>query len=329
MLAQGELPVALAHMLAHNTPMLAASDLPVALAHLRAADPHLAALLDAAPCTLDRFTTPPSGSAFAHLARTIVGQQLHDAAAHAIHERVLRATAPAGGTAELSPAELLAAPEAELRAAGLSAAKLRALRDLAARFVDGRLCEQRIRLAADDAALRAELTAVVGVGPWTVDMFFIFSLRRPDVLPVGDLAVRKGFLQTYGGGASGGGASGGGGGGGKRKLPSAARMLALAEAWRPYRSIGAALMWHAHAVGANGQAVARPPSASALCSPSHPTRSSPSSSLLCSPSNPTSRPTFSSPPPKQQARAGEDAAALRAPARRARAHRPRSGRSLR
>lgn len=226
-------------------------DLAAAIAHIREADPRLRALLDASPCSFARLATPAPGTAFSQLARTIVGQQLHDKAAEAIYLRVAAAAAGAGAAStELTPAALLAAPDAALLAAGLSRAKLRALRDLAGRFADARLSERMLAHLADDAQLAAALTQVVGVGAWTVHMFLIFSLKRLDVLPTGDLAVRKGFLQVYGAGGAGGSSvveaaprlpRGKGGGG----LPSAAQMEAIAERWRPFRSLGACLMWHA------------------------------------------------------------------------------------
>ncbi|KAJ1625890.1 DNA glycosylase [Pavlovales sp. CCMP2436] len=260
---------------------LTAELLPVALAHLRAADPQLAVLLDASPtCSFARLTAPAAGSAFSQLCKRVVAQQLSGASSRTIFARVVAACAVYAGTdcgGELSPASLLGTADAELRAAGLSAAKLRALKDLAAHFADGRLSEEAVSDAAllDDEQLERALTAVVGIGPWTCHMFMLFWLKRCDVLPVGDLAVRKGFLAIYGERALGlppvkrrkaevsmaegadTAAEAGpaktprGTGKGKaadRRLPSVAQMEEIAECWRPFRSLGTFLMYHSLSV---------------------------------------------------------------------------------
>ncbi|KAG8462727.1 hypothetical protein KFE25_004703 [Diacronema lutheri] len=266
-----------------------AATISAAIAHLRAADARLAALLDASPCGFDRLAAPARGSAFTQLARTIVSQQLGVAAAGAIFARVraavgasaaiavatVAAAAAADDEEDISPAVLLATPEPALLAAGLSRAKLRALRDLAARFSDGRLSEALVASAHDDAALAAALTAVVGVGAWTVDMFLIFALKRPDVLPTGDLAVRKGMLALYGCRARGGGGGGGGGARAARELPSAAAMIEIAESWRPYRTFGAYLMWHAQGTSQKSTlAAAAAAAAAGAAAPATPVRPS-------------------------------------------------------
>jgi DNA-3-methyladenine glycosylase II len=116
-----------------------------------------------------------------------------------------------------------------LRAAGLSTAKTAALRDLAARTLDGTVPSlSRVRRMEDEEIV-ARLTAVRGIGRWTVEMFLIFKLGRPDVLPLGDLGVRKGFGRTFG----------------KRKLPEPTVMSRRGERWRPYRSVASWYLWRA------------------------------------------------------------------------------------
>ncbi|MCA9674088.1 MAG: DNA-3-methyladenine glycosylase 2 family protein, partial [Myxococcales bacterium] len=117
-------------------------------------------------------------------------------------------------------------PVARLRTAGVSGAKAAALHDLAAHFDDGRLRPRRL-LAAGDDDVRAALLPVRGIGPWSIDMFLIFALGRPDILPVGDLGVRRGMQRHFR----------------LRGLPDEARMTRLAAPWRPFRSVGAWYMW--------------------------------------------------------------------------------------
>ena len=190
---------------------------------LAAADPVLARLFEAAgPFTLEvrRMNNP-----FEALARNIVYQQLHANAAAAIHGRVL---ALFGGEG-LTPGGVLAAPEESLRGAGLSAAKLAALRDLAAKTLDGTVPPlARLRRMGDEEMI-GRLTRVRGVGRWTVEMLLMFRLGRPDVLPVGDFAVRKGFMVAYG----------------LEEMPKPKALELHAEAWRPYRSVASWYMWRA------------------------------------------------------------------------------------
>jgi DNA-3-methyladenine glycosylase II len=130
----------------------------------------------------------------------------------------------------LHPAAVLATPHEALCGAGLSRAKASYLHDLAAHFADGRLSNAAIA-GMGAPALRTALTAVRGLGPWSVDMFTMFHLGLPDVLPVGDLGVRRGMQALYG----------------LRDLPSPAQMEAVAERWRPWRSVGAYYMWRVEA----------------------------------------------------------------------------------
>jgi len=154
--------------------------------------------------------------------RAIVGQQLSTKAARTIYERLIALfdqRAPA-------PEELLGVEQDELRSVGLSRAKASYLRSLAQHVVDGELELDRLRDLEDDE-VTAQLTAVKGLGRWTADMFLIFHLGRPDVLPVGDLGVRRGAQLAYG----------------LDELPGVAQLTALAEPWRPYRSLAALYLW--------------------------------------------------------------------------------------
>jgi DNA-3-methyladenine glycosylase II len=113
-----------------------------------------------------------------------------------------------------------------LRGAGLSGAKVAAIKDLAQHVVDKKLVPARLPAASDDE-IAAMLLPVRGIGRWSVDMFLMFALARPDVLPVGDLGIRKGMQRHFR----------------LRKLPEAAKMTKLAAPWRPYRSVAAWYMW--------------------------------------------------------------------------------------
>jgi DNA-3-methyladenine glycosylase II len=188
----------------------ASPDGTAALAHLRAADPVLAGLLDEhGPPELGRDSSRPApGDHYAALVRSIVGQQLSVLAARSIYRRLLEHF---GGHAP-GPEEVLAADPDEMRlAAGLSRAKTTFLRldDL------------------PDEEVMAELVAVKGIGEWSAHMFLMFQLERPDVLAVGDLGIRRAVERAYALDA----------------LPTAAEITALAEPWRPYRTIACRILW--------------------------------------------------------------------------------------
>ncbi len=157
---------------------------------------------------------------FSALLMPIVSQQLSTRAAEAIGRR-LCALLPAQGRA----AAYLELGEAQVRAAGLSGAKYRALLDLAERVLNGQLPSLRACADLDDQAVEACLIRVRGVGPWTAQMFLMFALGRPDVLPLGDLGVRKGLAVMLG----------------EAEIPPSEVLRERAEAWRPYRSVVA---WH-------------------------------------------------------------------------------------
>lgn len=167
----------------------------------------------------------PAQTLFAALARSIVYQQLSGKAAATIHGRVLGLFP----RRRITPAALLALRDAQLRGAGLSAAKTAAIRDLAVKTLDGTVPTlPRVRRMPDDEIIE-RLTQVRGIGRWTVEMLLIFRLGRPDVLPVTDLGVRKGFAVTYG----------------LEELPAAEELTTRAERWRPFRSVASWYMWRA------------------------------------------------------------------------------------
>lgn len=212
---------------------LTVDTLQVACTHLAAADERLAPLI-AAHGVPERLLAKGPG-AFATLSKSICFQQLATSAAAVIFGRVLAAC----GCAEagiLIPAAVAAAPADALTGAGLSGRKAAYLHDLARHFEEGLLSDAAID-GMTQAQLHAALTAVKGLGPWSVDMFAMFHLGLPDVLPVGDLGVRKGMAAAYG----------------LRDLPGPAEMARVAEAWRPYRSVGSYYMWRVETVKGGGK----------------------------------------------------------------------------
>jgi methylated-DNA-[protein]-cysteine S-methyltransferase len=196
-----------------------------ALRDLRASDATLAALIDdVGPLRIEIKST---GSVFGALAEAIVYQQLTGKAAATIYGRVcaLFPRAKNGFT----PAHILAASDEALRGAGLSRAKVAALRDLSEKTLSGELPTlARIR-RMDDAAIIESLTVVRGIGRWTVEMLLIFRLARPDVLPVDDFGVRKGYAIAFG----------------RRDLPSAKDLARYGERWKPWRSVASWYLWRA------------------------------------------------------------------------------------
>ncbi len=190
----------------------------IGVSHLREADPRLAAIIKrVGACTLR-----PRGQIYQSLFRSVLYQQLAGNAAAAIERRV---KACFGGITP-PPAEFLAANTDALRAAGLSRQKLAYLCDLAAHFADGRLNARRLARLGDDDLIGA-VTTVHGIGEWTAHMLLIFSLGRPDVLPVGDYGVRKGVQRLYR----------------LHELPKPDKMERIAAPWRPYRSLASWYLW--------------------------------------------------------------------------------------
>jgi DNA-3-methyladenine glycosylase II len=211
---------------------------PTEVEALRAADPVLARLIDGLPpVDLAVWRARWSLDAFGSLARAIVGQQIANAAAAAIFGRLQ------GLIGDRDPATAIAsASDAELRAVGLSGAKMASLRDLATRTLDGRLRLDRVGDMTDDEA-RAQLTAVRGIGPWTADLFLLGQLGRPDVLPAGDLGIRRAVQAAYG----------------LDGLPSEKEVREIGEAWRPYRSLATAYLYGSlRDAGPRGPKVLRP-----------------------------------------------------------------------
>ena len=234
-------------------------DSAAAIAHLTAADPKLGRLIQrAGPFTL---RVASAQSPFEALVESIVYQQLHGKAAATIHRRLLESFAPvptlevSGTGAHPTPQQILDCPNAQLRAAGLSANKALALRDLAAKTLDGTVPTlSRIRRMSDEAIVD-HLTQVRGIGRWTVEMLLIFRLGRPDVLPVSDYGVRKGFVLTFTGlkpFADGKPAKVP-----PADLPTPAEMERRAKKWAPWRSIASWYLWRACDL-ANGTLTPRP-----------------------------------------------------------------------
>lgn len=186
--------------------------------HLGRRDPVMKELIAA----VGRCTLEPGGDPFALLVRAIVSQLISTKAARTISGRVEAAAGQAG----ICPEAMLRLGEPGLRPLGLSAAKARAILDLAARASDGRLPPGRLGEMTDEEIFEC-LTAVRGIGVWTAEMFLIFGLGRPDVLPVGDLGLRAGVKDRYG----------------LEELPGALRVREIAEPWRPYRSIATWYLW--------------------------------------------------------------------------------------
>jgi DNA-3-methyladenine glycosylase II len=157
------------------------------------------------------------------LVRSITGQQLSVSAARAIYGRL---TDRFGGRPP-TPAEILADdPEALRAAAGLSRAKVAYLRSLAEHVLDGELELERLDELPDERVVE-ELVAVKGLGLWTAQMFLMFHLERPDVLPVGDLGIRRAIERAYG----------------LEGLPAPAEMELIAEPWRPHRTVACRFLW--------------------------------------------------------------------------------------
>lgn len=193
--------------------------------HLRRADPVMARLIDeyGGPLPAERDARGRPEDLYGALVRSIAGQQLSVKAARAIYGRL---TDRFGGRTP-TPEEILADdPEALRAAAGFSRAKVAYLRSLAEHVLAHDLELERFTELPDDVVI-AELTAVKGIGEWTAQMFLMFTLHRPDVLPLGDLGVRNAAVAAYG----------------LAKAPPPAELSALAEPWRPYRTRASLYLW--------------------------------------------------------------------------------------
>lgn len=189
-----------------------------AIRHLKTADPVLGRLIEEiGPYRIEY--SPPS---YQTLAKAIVLQQLSGKVAARIFGRLLAAA----GDSELTPERLLALDPAHLRHLGLSRQKIAYLRDVAQRIGAGELDLQALEHMPDEEVVR-RLTAIRGIGLWTAQMFLIFALRRPDVMPSMDLGIRAAVQKAYG----------------LERLPTVREVDALAERWRPYRSVASWYLW--------------------------------------------------------------------------------------
>jgi DNA-3-methyladenine glycosylase II len=160
---------------------------------------------------------------FQALVRAIIFQQLAGRAALAIYERFVKVI---GSGRFPTPAQVIAASDEDLRSAGLSRGKMAYIRDLARHVLDGSLNFRRFT-RIDDEEIIADLVRVRGIGRWTAEMFLMFNLRRPDVLPVDDLGFRSAVAKAYG----------------LTRLPAAKELKLMAERWRPYRSAAVWYFW--------------------------------------------------------------------------------------
>ena len=195
-----------------------------AIDHLIRSDPRFAALIK----SVRRFDVVASELVrpFDALAESIAYQQLSGKAAATIWGRV-RALYPKRKC--LDPALVLKTPDKKLRACGLSGSKTAALKDLAAKTLDGTVPGRRELVRMSDEEIIERLTKVRGIGRWTVEMLLLFELGRLDVWPVADYGVQKGFAKTFG----------------RRKLPTPKQFMKIGEKWRPYRSVAAWYFWRA------------------------------------------------------------------------------------
>ena len=211
-----------------------------ARSHLRSADPVLARLIDDRPAFDPRawIAQLPPMDLYGALLFQVTGQQLSVAATR---RTLARIEALFGGHLP-APAELLGVDPGKLREAGLSWRKIGTLRDLAERLTDGRLNQDALSKLPDDEVI-AELTTIPGIGPWTVQGAMLIALQREDVVLPGDLALRKAVQAAYG----------------LDHLPSQQEVLAIAEKWRPYRSLATSYLF-----SAAFEAASAPPA------PSHP-----------------------------------------------------------
>jgi DNA-3-methyladenine glycosylase II len=192
--------------------------------HLAATDPRMAALI----ARSTRYNVKPNGLVrpFDALAESIAYQQLSGKAAATIWGRV-RALYPR--RKYLDPKLVLATPDRKLRAAGLSRSKVAAIKDLAAKTIDGTVPSARALASMSDEEIIERLIQVRGIGRWTVEMLLLFDLGRPDVWPVHDYGVQKGFAKTFG----------------KRKLPKPKQLLKHGKKFAPHRSVAAWYFWRA------------------------------------------------------------------------------------
>jgi DNA-3-methyladenine glycosylase II len=186
--------------------------------HLRKADPILAAAIRAA----GPWRLKPGRNHFHALARAIVAQQISGHAARTIWSRVIALSAPE----RFSAVAVMRLSDDQLRQAGLSPQKLRYMRDLCSRIIDGRLHLPKLGRMSDERIIE-ELTAVMGIGTWTAQMFLMFSLGRVDVFAPDDLGLRSAIRKLYG----------------LTEMPDRVTCHSIAERWQPYRTIASWYLW--------------------------------------------------------------------------------------
>jgi 3-methyladenine DNA glycosylase/8-oxoguanine DNA glycosylase len=200
-------------------------DLATACAHVAKRDRTLARLIrEVGPCELQ---ISAKQSPYEALAESIVYQQLSGKAAASIYARFCKLF---GSRRCPRPERVVESSVEQLRTAGLSRTKAEALRDLARHALDGTIPTRARAERLSDAEIVERLTEVRGVGRWTVEMFLIFTLGRPDVLPLDDYGVRKGFAQTFG----------------RRILPRPKELSGHGERWRPFRTVASWYLWRAN-----------------------------------------------------------------------------------
>ncbi len=197
-----------------------------ALIHLKAADPILCRVIEEVGPYGIKYLDP----GFEALVKAIVLQQLSGKVASVLFRRLVEA---AGG-APLDPQAVLKLRPARMRALGLSTRKTEYIRDVARRIVRGRLDLESLAMMPDDGVLEA-LTAIRGIGPWTVHMFLIFALRRLDVMPSGDLGIRAAVRKVYG----------------LERLPTPREVDEMAHRWRPYCTVASWYLWRSLEPNAN------------------------------------------------------------------------------
>jgi 3-methyladenine DNA glycosylase/8-oxoguanine DNA glycosylase len=204
-----------------------AFDIDHSLAFLRSADPVLATLIE----QVGPIEVRPRGpNAFQALSRSIIYQQLSGTAAGAIY-RKFQASFDLEGDAFPAPEQVLPRSDDDLRAAGLSRQKIASIRSLSEHFASGELGSEQFEHWEDDEII-AHLTRVRGVGRWTAEMFLMFHLRRPDVLPVNDLGINRAIMKRYG----------------LEAMPKPDAVKAIGEPWRPHATVACLYLWRSEDV---------------------------------------------------------------------------------
>lgn len=188
-----------------------------ALDHLAGADPHMSRAI----ATIGPPPPRHRPASFATLMDVIIAQQVSTASAAAISGRLTERLS------RVTPEAFIALTDADLRAVGFSRQKTVYGRDLAAHFLDGRVSPAKLRRMEDEAAIES-LSAVKGIGRWSAEVFLLFALQRPDVMPAQDLALLVAAQRMKG----------------LKTRPEPKKLLKLAELWRPYRSYAARMLWH-------------------------------------------------------------------------------------